>query len=472
MLAFLKNVTKRFNIQKFIPAQRVTYAIGTEKVSISYVQQETINMYQHLIPKGQRILHVNCTDGSLLLSLQPARAIGINEDCFVQSQPHIDFYQNITEIISESFDYVIISSFNKHKGDLNALLQEVRRFCTAQTRIFVETSSYYWQPLQWFCASFNKQDTLFNPWLSSADIEHLLDMTQFEVIKKDRYLLVPLFVPFLSYLFNRILTPLPFFNLLCCNQLFVARLKPEVHSQDTLPSVSVIIPCRNERGNIQTIVERLPLFGSSMEIIFVEGGSADGTKQEIERCIAAFPERAMRLLIQDGKGKADAVRKGFAAATGDVLMILDSDLPVDPATLPHFFTLLHQGKGECINGSRLVYAMESQAIGPWSIGANIIIATFVSWVTGQRVKDTLCGTKVLWKKDYEKMAKDAFFGKGDPFGDFDLLFGAAQLHLKIIDMPITAHRRTYGVTNIFRVRDGLILAWLGMRAFKKLKMRW
>jgi glycosyltransferase involved in cell wall biosynthesis len=223
-------------------------------------------------------------------------------------------------------------------------------------------------------------------------------------------------------------------------------------------SVSVIVPARNEAGNIPAIFERLPQLGPQMEIVFVEGHSQDGTRAAIEREITAHAERDCRLIQQSGVGKADAVRAGFAAARGQILMILDADLTVPPEDLTRFQAALLTGKGELINGVRLVYPMERQAMQGLNLLGNKLFSLAFSWLLGQPIKDTLCGTKVLWRRDYDRIrAGRSYFGDFDPFGDFDLLFGAAKLNLKIIDLPIRYRERSYGSTNIQRWKHGWLL---------------
>jgi glycosyltransferase involved in cell wall biosynthesis len=234
--------------------------------------------------------------------------------------------------------------------------------------------------------------------------------------------------------------------------------------------VSVVIAARNEAGNINAIFERTPQMGRATELLFVEGHSRDDTYAAIEQEIASHPATPSRLLRQSGIGKADAIRAGFDAATGDILMILDADLTVPPEDLPRFYEALRSGRGEFINGVRLVYPMEKQAMR----GLNFLGNKFFSWaftsLLGQPIKDTLCGTKVLWKKDYERIAAGrSYFGDFDPFGDFDLIFGAAKLNLKIVDLPIRYRERTYGTTNISRWKHGMLLMRMVWYAARRIK---
>jgi glycosyltransferase involved in cell wall biosynthesis len=202
----------------------------------------------------------------------------------------------------------------------------------------------------------------------------------------------------------------------------------------------------------------------------VEGGSTDDTEEVIRRVMAEEPDLPMRLLKQPGRGKGDAVRFAFAEAKADVVLILDSDMGVAPADMPKFVDALARGKGEMVNGSRLVYPMEGKAMRFLNLLANKFFALLFSWLLGQQVRDTLCGTKVLWRADYERIAANrTYFGDFDPFGDFDLLFGAARLNLKIVDVAIRYHERTYGDTNISRFRHGLLLLQMSAFAARKLK---
>ncbi len=224
-------------------------------------------------------------------------------------------------------------------------------------------------------------------------------------------------------------------------------------------SVSIIIPARNEERNIPHIIKSFPKFGKNQEFIFVEGGSTDNTWNEIKKTkVKAYKQRS--------KGKADAVRLGLSKATGDILMIYDADRTVDAKELKKFYTALSSGLGEFINGSRLVYPMEKDAMRTLNKIGNILFSYLFTWILGQNFKDTLCGTKAFFKKDYLKFKKF----KDDPFGDFELIFGAIRENQKVVEIPVHYKERVYGVTNIKRIYHGLLLFKMVWRGFKEFKL--
>jgi glycosyltransferase involved in cell wall biosynthesis len=297
----------------------------------------------------------------------------------------------------------------------------------------------------------------------------LLRLADFEVTRTWDEILLPLDLPPLDALANRYLARVWPMNQGALTHFVVARKQPRP-THETEPLVSVIVPARNEAGNIAAIFERTPEMGRGSELVFVEGHSRDDTYTTIEREIANHPERQALLLRQTGRGKGDAVRLGFSQARGDVLMILDADLTVAPEDLPRFLNALQAGKGELINGVRLVYPMQKQAMRFFNLLGNKFFSLAFSWLLGQSIKDTLCGTKVLHATNYRRIAAQrAYFGDFDPFGDFDLLFGAAKLNLKIVDLPIRYRERTYGTTNIQRWRHGLLLLRMVLFAARRIK---
>ncbi len=235
-------------------------------------------------------------------------------------------------------------------------------------------------------------------------------------------------------------------------------------------SVSIIIPTKNEAGNVFGAMERMPIFGSHQEFIYIDGHSTDGTVERIHDVQAAYKERDIKFMTQTGKGKANAVWEAMDKAEGDLLMILDSDLAVPPEELPHFYEVYIRGYAEFVNGVRLVYAREDQAMRFLNSIANHLFAVIFTWILGFRIKDTLCGTKVISREDYHALrANMSYFGDFDPFGDFQLIFGATKLNLKVADVPVHYKARTYGEIQIHRWRDGVLLLRMVMFALARLK---
>jgi SAM-dependent methyltransferase len=460
--------------------QGVTGAPRSRQYFLDYLAR----VLQARIPAGQVVLDVGCGAGELLAALRPSRGVGIDLSgtaIAAARQAHPDaaltFHQGdgadpaVLKELGGPFDVVLMINVVTNLADVQGAFESVASVCHQRTRVFVYSYSRLWQPVLRAAEMAGlKARPPAEAWLPPEEVVNMLQLADYEVVRRDYQVVMPLYVPLLSDLVNRYLGHLPVFELLSLMYGLVARPAPHRFPARPQPTVSVVIPCRNEAGHIEPLVQRLPELAPGSEFLFVEGGSKDDTEAVIRKAIAAHPERPMRLLKQTGKGKGDAVRLGFAEARGDVLAILDSDMGVAPEDLDRFVDALARGKGEFLNGSRLVYPMEGRAMRFLNLIANKLFALLFSWVLGQQVRDTLCGTKVLYRADYEQIAANrAYFGDFDPFGDFDLLFGAARLNLKIVDLPIRYHERTYGETNISRFSHGLLLLAMSLFAARKLK---
>jgi hypothetical protein len=377
----------------------------------------------------------------------------------------------IAALAGETFDFIVLSDTVGELEDVQATLALLHCPCDHDTRVVVSYYGILWRPVLWLAQRLALKRPSFaleHNWLSSSDLRAVLDLAGFEVIKREWRILLPRRCLGLGPLVNRLLGPLPLLRRLCVRHYLVARSTRLAAPKP--PSVSIVIPARNERGNIEAAVVRMPRLGPDQEILFVEGHSGDGTLEEMRRVAAAHPEHDIKVVVQDGKGKGDAVRKGFDLARGDVLMILDADLAVPPEDLPKFYEALAAGRAEFANGSRLVYPMEREAMRFLNHIANAAFAGLFSFILNQRFTDTLCGTKVLWRAHYRRIAEGrAYFGEFDPFGDFDLIFGAAKANLKIVEIPIRYRAREYGETQISRFRHGWLLLRMVVFAYRKLK---
>jgi ubiquinone/menaquinone biosynthesis C-methylase UbiE len=423
------------------------------------------HIYRFFIPKGARVLEIGCARGDLLAALEPGVGVGIDFSSEMirrarSLHPQLRFIEADAHAleIDETFDWIILSDVINDLWDLQTVLEHIRKLATPSTRLVFNFYNRLWElPLSIARRLGLARPNLHQNWFTVEDLTGLLSLVDFEVIRHREEVLLPLYIPLVSSIANRYLVKVWPLTLLAVTHFIVAR-PVENHPSATEPRVSVIVPARNEAGNIDSIFERMPELGSGTELVFVEGGSSDGTYEALEDAIARNTKRNCQLLKQSGKGKGDAVRLGFAHAHGDVLMILDSDLTVPPEDLPRFVSALVTGKADFVNGSRLVYPMESDAMRFANLWANKFFSLAFSWLLDQPIKDTLCGTKVLWKKDYLRIAANRdYFGDFDPFGDFDLLFGASKLGLKIVDLPVRYRDRIYGTTQIQRWRHGWLL---------------
>jgi len=368
--------------------------------------------------------------------------------------------------LDAEFDVVLVSDTLNLCNDAQALLEAARQFACPGARLVITTYNTLWRPIfALLCKCGLRSPQPESNWLSRDDVRNLAELAGWEVIKSENRILLPVPVPVLATILNRWIAPLlPHF---CLVNIMVAR-KTEKMSDE--PSVTIVIPARNEAGNISAAIERIPIMARDMEYIFIEGHSTDETWEEIKKVQAAHPDKKIKIARQPGRGKGDAVRHGFSMAGGDILMILDADLTMPPEDLPKFYRALVDGRCEFANGCRLIYPMEQGAMQFLNLCANKLFGVLFSWLLEQHLKDTLCGTKVLSRRNYEAIAQNrSYFGDFDPFGDFDLLFGADKLNLKIRDIPVRYRERTYGETNIHRFRHGLLLFRMVAFAARKLK---
>lgn len=446
-----------------------------------FFHEEDLRYLRFLIPEGLRVLELGCGTGAVLAGLKPSYGVGVDFSPAMIAQakalhPDLDFRVGDIEdadfmaSLPGPFDVILIADSIGSLDDCQASLEHLHALCTRRTRLVIAYYSHLWEPLitlaEWI--GWRARQPAQNV-MSPADIHALGDLADFELIKSETRLLSPMRLLGIGRFVNRFISMLPIIRHLSLRHYSVCRSWRRAHDEP-VKSATVLIPVRNERGNIEPAIRNLPRFCDDIEVLFVEGHSSDGTYEEIERVIALHPDRDIKLMRQPGKGKGDAVFAGFDKARGDVMMILDGDLTVPPDQLPKFWKAIAGGKGEFINGSRLVYPMEDEAMQFLNLVANKLFSLAFTWLLSQRFTDTLCGTKVLRRTDYERLkAGRAYFGDFDPFGDYDLIFGAAKLNLRCIEVPIRYARRTYGTTQISRFSHGLMLIRMVIFAFFRIK---
>ncbi|MDJ0810249.1 MAG: bifunctional class I SAM-dependent methyltransferase/glycosyltransferase family 2 protein [Desulfobacterales bacterium] len=434
------------------------------------------------IPPNLKILEIGCGTGNLLAEMRPRMGVGIDISAKMierarRNFPDLNFVHGDAEDaafmaqLEGPFDIIIISDTIGALSDCQRVITNLHPLCTPDTRLVISYYSKLWEPILKLAELMGaKMPQPEQNWLSTDDICNLLQLSRFEIIKSEWRQLLPKRFGGIGTFVNRYIAPWPLICRLCLKNYVIARISPQIVSHPRPTSATVLVPCRNEEGNIFSAINRIPDFCDHIEILFVEGGSSDSTLATIKESIAAFPDKTIRVLVQDGKGKGDAVRKGFSEAKGEVLMILDADLTMPPEDLPKYFDALASGQGEFINGSRLVYPMENDAMRFLNYLANALFSWMFTWILNQRFTDTLCGTKVLYRRDYQLISDNrSYFGDYDPFGDFDLIFGAVKLNKKVVEIPIRYAERVYGTTQISRFRHGWLLLKMVIQAYKKFK---
>jgi SAM-dependent methyltransferase len=446
----------------------------------AFFHDEDLLYLKFLIPPGARVLELGCGTGDLLAALEPSFGVGVDfsEGMIAQARaahPGLTFMVGDVEdpalirSLPGPFDAIVVVDALGALDDCQAMFESLHDLCTRETRLVIGHFSHLWHPALKFAEAVGlKMPQPPQNVLSPADVRALAALADFDAVKNEMRVLSPVRLLGVGRFINRFLGPFPLIRQLCLRHYTVCRSLRRQGAEVT--SATVVIPARNERGNIEAAVKRIPRFADELEIIFVEGHSQDGTWDEIERVVAAYPGYDIKAMRQPGTGKGDAVFAAFAAARGDVLIILDADLTVPPEQLPKFWEAIRSGKGEFVNGSRLVYPMDEEAMRFLNLVANKVFSLLFTWLLSQRFTDTLCGTKAMCRSDYARLAAGrGYFGNFDPFGDFDLIFGASKLGLKAVEVPIRYASRSYGETQISRFRHGFMLLRMVLFAFMRIK---
>jgi SAM-dependent methyltransferase len=415
-------------------------------------------LLQFIVEPGKRVLELRCETGDFLACTKPAVGVGVEiSDAMVHvaqaEHPELHFVKSDPEELdlNETFDYILFDHIFDTVDILRAF-ERVRAHCHADSQLVIINYNHFWQPFLELATKLRLRSRFVEPnWVSENDIRGFLRLAGFRPVRKHHRLISPKYIPLLSSFMNDFHARLPVLSRLCLMQVMVARpIVPPLSESEV--TVSVVVPCRNEVGNIQAAVERIPEMGVRTEIIFCDDKSTDGTANEVRRMQNLYPEKEIRLVGGPGICKAENVWTGFRAARGDVLMILDADLTVMPEELPFFFRALVHRHGGFINGSRLVYPMQDMAMKFANILGNKFFSLVFSFLLDQRIKDTLCGTKVLWRKDWQRLEPYlGSWGIQDLWGDYELLFGASKLHLDIVEVPVHYQERIHGVTKMTKV---------------------
>ncbi len=421
------------------------------------------------VAKNASVLEIGCRTGDMLASVAPKRGVGvdISPEMIKVAQdkyPQFDFHSSSGESFDtdEKFDYILILNVLGYSKDVSSLLENVHKFCHARTKVIVTTINPWWDFILSFAEKMKiKMPSAPHNFIEKNNLTKIIDSLDFSISYSGFLGLCPTEIPIISFLANTIGVKTLGINKLSFVQYLSLRPLPD-NEVDLGLGCSVVIPCFNEEGNIEEAVRRIPQMGKGTEIIVVNDGSTDRTAEIVRSIQGEIP--GLKLIdYHPNRGKGEAVKAGFDAATEEAMMILDADMTVPPEELPRFFKLLNQGSCGFVNGTRLIYPMQDNAMKKMNLLGNKVFGMVMSYLTGQHLTDTLCGTKALYKKDYKRIKMGA-----DKWGDFDLLFGAAKNGDKILEVPIHYMSRVAGESKMKTLSHGIHLMKVCVRGFKEL----
>lgn len=439
------------------------------KLRNRYYHSGIKKLVSSIVPEGGKVLEVGCATGDLLDCVKAKEGLGVDfSERMVriagEKYPGLKFRTMDAENLdlNDKFDYVIMSNLLDYLEDIWSVLGEAKKVLTSDGKIIITTVNPVWEPIFRLGQKLNLKtpDTARN-FITNKDIINLLELGGFEIIKEGLGMALPKYIPVISRFFNFLMPELPGLRQLCVMQYIVAKIKRPRREL----SCSVIVPCHNEEGNVESLLRRTPKMGKFTELIVVDDGSTDRTAEKVNQEINRDLEVKL-ISYKPNRGKGHAVKVGFDNARGEVIMILDADMAVMPEELPRFFRLFEEGLADFVNGTRLIYPMEKKAMPIINYVGNKIFNLILSWLMEQRVSDTLCGTKALFKKDYKNIRM-----KDTSWGDFDLLVGAGKLCLKIREMPVHYKERTAGESKMKVFKHGWVLLGVCWRGLRELKFR-
>ncbi|MDG2306752.1 MAG: bifunctional class I SAM-dependent methyltransferase/glycosyltransferase family 2 protein [Candidatus Binatia bacterium] len=436
------------------------------------------DLLRDIVEPDRDVLCLRSDVGQYLDWVRPRRGVGIEispelTDIAKQQRPGFEFLTGDVENpeVDGTFDYILIVDAVNELFDVQGTLENLRPNCRPDTRIVIVFYNFLWQPLAELAERLGmKREQPKQSWLSFQHLAQLAQLAGYEPVRRYRKTLWPFPTPLVGTLLNGGIAKLPLFERLCLTQALVLRPTPEPAQRAEDVTVSVVIPCKDEFGNIEAAVRRTPQMGAHTELVFCDDRSTDGTADEVRRLQRENPDRNIRLVEGPGICKAENVWAGFDAAEGDILMILDGDLAVPPEELPKFYQALVDGRGEFINGTRMVYPMRNQAMRLLNVFGNKLFSMLFGFVLGQDISDTLCGTKAVWRRDYERMRPlRGSWGTNDRWGDYELIFGAARLGLRHLDLPVHYMERTYGDTKMNkRLGNARVMLRMSLEAYRRL----
>ena len=468
--ATIEDICKNSSFSKKFYSFALTKNLDFWKEKNWYYHNLLRQIFKKYIPEGSKVLQIGYGLGDALAALYPQKAMSIDEDeelidISKRRFPSIQFIKAKPEevIVKGKYDYVIIPNSVAHFYDIQTVLEKTLKVLSKNSKVVMTATNPRWEQIFYILEKLKlKRPEDSRNWLRLADLRNIFEISGYDVEESGYSILIPAHIPFFSNLVNNFIKGSGFLAQFCVEEYIVAR-KAKLRRKKNL-SCTVLIPCYNEEENIKQAIATVPKMGTKTEILVVDDGSSDKTAQVVKRVMKK--NKNLKLIsYKPNQGKGYAVKKGFDAVVTDTMMIQDADMTVPPEELPRFFNLIAEGKADFVNGTRMIYPMEEEAMRQLNLVGNLIFSWIFSWLLGQKVTDTLCGTKALFKRDYKKIKMG-----GESWGDFDLLFGASENKLKIVDLPVHYKKRVAGKSKMKAFKHGLVLAKMCIVGLWRLKL--
>ena len=338
-------------------------------------------------------------------------------------------------------------------------------------KIIILSKNMIWMILIKILKYFLKFSPVKNNFLPASYLKNLFSSCNLEIVRNEKIIALPVYIPFLTNIINRIFR-LPILNLFCLNNLTILKkIKKNLDNNKNL-NVSFIIPCKNEKDNIHLFEKEISYSNSNYEFLFGDDNSTDGTGEEIDRLIKKLPQNKIIKYQGSGVCKSENVYEGIEKATGDIVVVYDADLTVSFKDV-EFSLKFKTTNADFINCTRMIYPQKDGAMKLFNFLGNSFFAILFSVLFKKKITDTLCGTKIFYKKNWKNIKKDnSKWGMKDLWGDFDLLIGAYKNNLKIIEVPVTYFERKEGQTKMTSlISNAFRMLFIVLFSYFKLRLR-
>tara|TARA_B110000977_G_scaffold125183_1_gene160299 strand:+ start:1495 stop:2904 length:1410 start_codon:yes stop_codon:yes gene_type:complete len=414
-----------------------------------------------------------CCGNSSIVNKVNSKNIYINEinNTFINSLTKSEIKKEDEINKNLNFDHIVIADI-EHQKFITKNLIDLNEKIDNECRVIVLSKSIFWSTLINFYKKIKNIGPDKNNFLPYSNLRKIFLNTNFEIVKNEKIIFFPFQFSLLTKFINQIFR-FPVLNFFCMINLTVLKKVQKKNYQAEGKKISFIIPCKNEGGNIKFFYEKIINSTINAEFLFGNDNSSDNTLDEIKKLQQAIPNKEIKIYDGPGVCKSENVYKGINLASGEIILIYDADLTVSFDDLVNSINLLLKTDADFINCTRMIMPQQKNAMKFLNFYGNLFFAFLFSILFKQKITDTLCGTKIFFKKDWEQIKKyNNTWGAKDLWGDFDLLLGAYKNNLKIVENPISYTDRKEDETKMTGIiKNSIRMLIITFVAYYKLRIR-